>query len=211
MLEFPPPSAEPPVDPLAKRFSIRVRSLRAEERKTAVGVIHQSIRAINVKDYSPQQIEKIVDMYGLWSFSGKAVVVAEHRSQMVGIAIAQFSLFSAPWIQAVFTHPEFVRKGVGRVLVTELERRAVLRNSKTLLVMSSLTAVGFYEALHYQRLTDTTTVGNIPCVFMEKPLQPVTLIDRLVGIGLLFLGLMTIFLVLYGLIAFCIRFFMYGV
>ncbi|MEL6816818.1 MAG: GNAT family N-acetyltransferase, partial [Cyanobacteria bacterium J06598_3] len=80
--------------------------------------------------------------------------------QIVGIAIARFSLFSAPWIQAVFTHPEFVYKGVGRALVNELERRATLRNSKKLLVMSSLTAVGFYEALYYQRLADTVTVGN---------------------------------------------------
>jgi len=197
--------------PLAKRFPIRVRSLRAEERERAVSVIHQSIRAINAKDYSPQQIKTIMGMYGQWSFGGRAVVVAEHRSQIVGIAIARFSLFSAPWIQAVFTHPEFVYKGVGRALVNELERRATLRNSKKLLVMSSLTAVGFYEALYYQRLADTVTVGNIACVFMEKRLRPVTFTDHIVRVSLLVLGLAAIFLVLYGLIIWCFRFLFYGV
>lgn len=197
--------------PLAKRFPIRVRSLRTEERETAVSVIHQSIQALNAKDYTPGQIEEIMGMYGQWSFGGRAVVVAEHHSKLIGIAIARFSLFSAPWIQAVFTHPDFVGKGVGRTLVTELERRATLRNSKKLLVMSSLTAVGFYEALHYQRLADTVTVGNIPCIFMEKPLRPFTLLDSLANIGLLLLGLIAIFAVLYSLIIVCFRFLFYGV
>ncbi len=191
-------------------FAIRVRPLYMEELDTALSLIHHSIRVLNAKDYSSQQIETIVRTYNRSFLIGNGVLVAEHRSQLVGVAKAGFSFWGTQSINAVFTHPAFVHKGVGRALVAELERRALLRSVKKLSVTASLTAVSFYEALHYKRVCKIDSVGNIPCILMEKQLIPLTFVDHLSRIVFLCLGIIVIFVVLYGLVYWGGYFLIYG-
>ncbi|MEL7330690.1 MAG: GNAT family N-acetyltransferase [Cyanobacteria bacterium J06560_2] len=183
---------------------MRVRPIYREEMNDALRLIHCSIRALNSKDYTPVQIERIVRSYGMASLVGGVVLVAEQRSKMVGVAKVSFGLLSAQLIEAVFTHPEHVYEGVGRALVFELEKRANRHNLQKLSVIASLTAVGFYQSLNYEQIRAVTINGSIQCVLMEKQLRPATAIDHYRGalaVGLVFVFF---FVVLYAIVSVCL-------
>ena len=191
-----------PQEPL----SIRIRPLYREEFNDALKLIHLSIREINAKDYSPNQLNRIVRSYRLSMLARGTVIVAEHRNSLVGVAKSGFNFLGTQSIEAVFTHPDFLGRGIGRALVLELERRANLQRVKTLSVLSSITAVEFYQKLSYERLGKGYVLENVPCVVMQKQLRPKTILDHLIGILLLFLLLAIFAIVIYA----CVYFLIYG-
>ncbi len=76
-------------------------------------------------------------------------------------------------VRAVYVHPEFVRKGVGRRLVALAEERAKQAGCNAFAADSSLNAVAFYAALGYRVVSEQilTLKGDVafPIVRMEKP------------------------------------------
>jgi putative acetyltransferase len=60
------------------------------------------------------------------------------------------------WIRYVFVRPEVARRGLGRRLVTTAEGAALAAGRPRLLLWASLNALGFYQALRYQRLRRAT-------------------------------------------------------
>lgn len=162
----------------SNQLPIKIRPIGKEELEEALGLIHQSIRVLNARDYKPTQIESVIQTYKISTLREKGVIVAEYHDKIVGVA-----KLSGRTVQAVFTHPQFVRKGVGKALVKELERRARSRNAQDLSLMASITAVEFYEALGYKN--SGKLKGNIPCICMEKKFRPADITERVVGIGIL--------------------------
>jgi putative acetyltransferase len=139
--------------------------------------------AVNSKDYSPQQIEKILHMYNKNFLERGVVIVAEKECKIIGVAKASpFEFAGFKFIQAVFTHPDFIRTGIGKALVYEIERQAELSSIKKSSVTSSLTAVDFYISLGYKKLGGINASGGIPSIFLEKQLKPFTFIDKALSI-----------------------------
>ena len=153
--------------------------MRLDEVEESLALIHLSIRTLSTQSYSPELIEKIVRLYEKPNSLFGTIFVAECHSQLVGVAAAQHYLGITGNINAVFTHPEFIHNGIGRQLVQALEKSAVDNDIKVMTVISSLTAVGFYQTLGYDYRGQTKIQGTIPCVRLEKLLQPLTLKDRL--------------------------------
>ncbi|NET10221.1 MAG: GNAT family N-acetyltransferase [Symploca sp. SIO2B6] len=167
--------------------------MRHGEVEELLRVIHLSAQSLNSKDYAPEQIREIVQMYHPGTLK-KNVFVADYESQVIGVATCHFFGRYCN-IDAVFTHPDFVYRGVGRQLVQALEQRALEINAQAMTVTSSLTAVQFYQKLHYNYLGKTKIYGTIDCVQLQKPLRSPTLWEELqqsVGCGF---GLLVLLLV----------------
>ena len=171
--------------------------MRLDEVENSLALIHQSIRILSTHFYSAETIEKIVRLYEKPNSLFGTIFVAQYGSQLVGVASAQFCLGFSGNINAVFTHPEFTHNGVGRGLVQALEQSAIENNIKVMTVLSSLTAVKFYQTLGYDYRGETTIDGVIPCVRLQKQLQPLTVKDHIqqgfLG-GLVILIMLLIFL-----------------
>ena len=76
-------------------------------------------------------------------------------------------------VRAVYVHPEFLRKGVGRRLVAVAEARAKHAVCSAFAADFSLNAVAVYAALGYRVISEQilTLKGDVafPIVRMEKP------------------------------------------
>lgn len=101
---------------------------------------------------------------------------------LVGVAATRIAGFAAlnvgnAEVDAVFVAPDQGRRGLGRLLLAELEAEAIRAGLRTLGLSASLNAVAFYRATGYHALRDdsyTTSAGvTIACVRMEKQLTPV--------------------------------------
>ncbi|MEM8641988.1 MAG: GNAT family N-acetyltransferase [Cyanobacteria bacterium P01_G01_bin.54] len=154
-----------------------VRPLHEHEVEDAIALIHQSVRQISPQDYPPEQVKAILKMYDAKTLAQYMVLVVQAQSQLVGVAAFQVPV-KVCFISAVFTHPDWLRQGVGRSLVQEIERRALGQGAIWVAVASSLTADTFYKALGYKSLGKGTLAENVACIHLHKQLRPLTTLEQ---------------------------------
>jgi GNAT superfamily N-acetyltransferase len=75
-------------------------------------------------------------------------------------------------IRAMYTHPSYARRGVGRLVLSLCERAAAAEGFTRLQLMSTLAGEPLYTAYGFEpveRLVDATGGAPVPLVRMEKP------------------------------------------
>jgi len=87
------------------------------------------------------------ELYEKW-LQERVLVVAEDGDQLVGFA-QYFPPNSS--IEAVHVLPSHIKKGVGKMLMAELEEIAKKQGAKIIILDSSLNAVGFYDRCGYTK------------------------------------------------------------
>ncbi len=78
-------------------------------------------------------------------------------------------------VRAMYTHPAFARRGVGRLVLTLCEAAAAAEGFSRLELMSTLAGEPLYTAYGFrplERLEDATGGAPVPIVRMEKPIDP---------------------------------------
>jgi putative acetyltransferase len=158
--------------------SYHIRHATPADAPAIIQVHSDSVRLLCTVDYTTQQIAAWErQMARAHWLRGKvpqpryAVLVAEEPDgSIIG--------FAERWrneIYAVYVHPFYTRRGIGRALLGELERSAREDGIEALQVAGSLTAEPFYLACGYEidsRGTFTFQDGtSIACVRMSKCLQ----------------------------------------
>ena len=74
----------------------------------------------------------------------------------------------------MYTHPEFIRQGIGRLILTTCEQAAAAAGFREAELMATLSGQPLYIACGYEPVEAIeTTVGDIavPLVLMRKPLR----------------------------------------
>ena len=77
-------------------------------------------------------------------------------------------------VRAMYTHPRFARRGVGRLVLSLCERAAHAEGFTTLELMATLAGEPLYSAFGFEpveHVTDTSTGRPIPLVRMTKRVQ----------------------------------------
>lgn len=100
---------------------------------------------------------------------GEKMYVAKANGRIIG-----FSALIGKEVRAVYVHPKFAKKGVGKKLLAAVELAARRMKLKILRLNSSLNAVPFYQSHGYKTLRRTThLIGTcqIPCIAMRKNLD----------------------------------------
>jgi GNAT superfamily N-acetyltransferase len=78
-------------------------------------------------------------------------------------------------VRAMYTHPAFARRGVGRLVLSLCEAAAAAEGFKQLELMSTLSGEPLYAAYGFrpvERLTDDTGGVPVPIIRMEKRVDP---------------------------------------
>jgi GNAT superfamily N-acetyltransferase len=82
-------------------------------------------------------------------------------------------------VRAMYTHPAFARRGVGRMILSLCESAAAAEGFNRLELMSSLSGEPLYTSYGFrviERLTDDTGGAAVPLARMEKPVDPALVI-----------------------------------
>lgn len=158
---------------------IRVRPAHAADRPAIEHLHRASVRGLIVSYYSPAQVESFLAGGTLdrGLIEAGTYYVAELGETLVG---------SGGWmpveqdpdgpsrarIRAVFVHPEWTRRGIGRRLVTHAETAAARAGFTTFELDATLPGVPLYQSLGYRAVARSghpTPDGTIlPVVRMEK-------------------------------------------
>jgi GNAT superfamily N-acetyltransferase len=132
-------------------------------------VILRALHETNARDYTSEIIERVersFSPHAVRELIGKRTVfVATIDSRVVGTASLDGSV-----VRTVFVSPDFQARGVGKLLMTEIERTARARCIARLAVPSSVTAEAFYARLGFKAVRDSYH-GDERTIIMERILD----------------------------------------
>ena len=75
-------------------------------------------------------------------------------------------------VRAMYTHPDFTRRGIGRTILGLCEAAAAAEGFRTLQLMATMSGLPLYESYGFQaceRVEDATGGVAVPIVRMTKP------------------------------------------
>ena len=157
-------------------MDFNVRRARPEDSE-AIGRMHvASIRELCGGHYSAEKIEAWArprkSEFYVKAIEGKEFYVAEEGAEIIGFGTLNQTNGE---VEAVYVHPQAVRRGIGMKLLRTLEERACELGLRSLHLCASLNGIAFYERAGFVRQRDTShrLPGGveIPCALMFKELE----------------------------------------
>ncbi|MEO1016754.1 MAG: GNAT family N-acetyltransferase [Pseudomonadota bacterium] len=130
-----------------------IRLAVQSDAESISALIIVTLRETNATDYSPEIIDRLVDNFTpenvVAHLASREVLVAVQGDIIIGTASLEQSR-----ARTVFVHPSMQGKGVGALLMEEIEALALGAGLKILHVNSSISAQGFYQRLGYSKVRD---------------------------------------------------------
>ena len=132
-------------------------------------VILRALRETNAKDYANEVIERVERSFSpgavLQLIGKRTVFVATVGSRVVGTASLDGSV-----VRTVFVVPDIQARGIGKLVMAEIERTARERSIPMLAVPSSVAAETFYARLGFRAVRDSYH-GDERTIIMERVLD----------------------------------------
>jgi N-acetylglutamate synthase-like GNAT family acetyltransferase len=145
-----------------------IRLARDEDADAISAVVIRTLRDTNAKDYAEEIIERIERSFspnGVLALIGKRTVfVAVMDHHVVGTAGLDGNV-----VRTVFVSPDVQARGIGKLLMAEIERTAQERKIQSLTVFSSISAETFYAQLGFKIVRDNYH-GDERTIIMERSL-----------------------------------------
>ncbi len=133
----------------------------AEEKDLAEirNLYSQTVRQINSKDYTQQEIEVWASTSDdpqsfVKSIKNQYFIIAETGFEIAGFA----SIEKNGYLDFMYVHKDHQRSGIGRKLLEEIERKAGEQNNYEVFAYVSRTAKKFFEKSGYQHRGNKTDI-----------------------------------------------------
>jgi GNAT superfamily N-acetyltransferase len=153
-------------------MQVHIRPGSNRDRHQLIEIQTLAIETFYKNEYSPTQIEALRKKQAeAINELSQSFLVAEIEGETVGFAsLSQL----ASQIDAVYIHPQWMHRGIGRKLVAALEKLAQKKGRQKLTVIAAPITSPFYETQGYQVVsTYPYALDNgeiLPCNLLEKPL-----------------------------------------
>lgn len=142
-----------------------------DDDRIAIARLHEaSIRALGPASYTAEEVDS-------WAAGVAPSNYPLEQQLYVAVdddEVVAFGQYHRGEIAAVYVDPNYVRRGVGRLLMEKLEDVARADGATHLFLHAALNSMRFYAACGYARTMETTyrTRGGIviKCALMEKEL-----------------------------------------
>lgn len=119
-------------------------------------------------------IETNGQMAGCGGWSRRATLYGGDHSTALRNAALLDPAKDAARVRAMYTHPDFARQGVGRMILRLCEAAAAAEGFRAVQLMATLSGEPLYRACGYQeieRVASKTDIGAVPLILMGKALR----------------------------------------
>ena len=186
-----------------KDNNLTIRLANKEDSSQIIQLQLNSLKILAAQDYTSHQIKAILNSKTQQRSILEIIFIAEVNHQAVGFAALDRYTNS---LAGLFVAPEYVRQGIGTMLLQKIETEAVRLKIPILWVCASLTGYPFYKANKYQKLSRSNILVNrtlVPCVQMKKRLIPSTKVE--IAVNILYYALITL-IIFWSLVIFLASF-----
>lgn len=151
-----------------------IRRFEDRDSKELAGVIAETLRTTNSKDYSAEYIEndiscltaeKLIERSG---WTNMYIVCDDNRIVGCGAVGPYWGKEDESSLFTIFVLPEYQGRGVGRRIVEILEQDEYFLRAKRVEVPSSITAVEFYRKMGYDHKNGVAKPDDEQLYRLEK-------------------------------------------
>lgn len=154
---------------------VHVRKARIEESQSIIDLHVDTVRRVNSKDYSDDQIalwlgKRQVEITRGMVANGDFYVAVDDRDQLFGLGHMKDNTISGLYVSA-----DHQGEGVGSALLSRMEADAVANGAEGMEIESTITAASFYQQMGYEEI-GRKKVGKagLDVVVMRKGLKSPT-------------------------------------
>ena len=151
-----------------------IRRFKNEDSEELSEVIAKTLRTTNIKDYSPEFIEKEITFFAPGKLIKRSarmhfyVVCEDEKIIGCGGIGAYWGKEDESSLFTIFVSPEYQGKGIGRKIIETLEQDECFLRAKRVEIPASITAVGFYKKMGYSYKNGIDTVDDEQLYRLEK-------------------------------------------
>jgi putative acetyltransferase len=132
---------------------VTIRLFQQSDAQEIANLFHQTVRQINIADYSIKQVKAWApdDIYFRdWAkvCSNRFTYIAETEGMIVGFG----ELEPNGHIDCFYSHKDYQKKGIGKQIYTAIETKARELKINRLYVEASITAKPFFSRLGFQTI-----------------------------------------------------------
>ena len=130
---------------------MNIRSYHSDDCQAVLSLFYETIHKINRRDYTREQIEAWTNNHNIdptaWNLSltHHKTLVAEMDNTIVG-----FGDLNGNFLDRLYVHAEYQRRGIATAIMDRLERYAAEQNYATIVTHASITAYPFFRDRNYQ-------------------------------------------------------------
>lgn len=138
-----------------------IRKYRPSDCASMAKLFYDTVHAVNAKDYTEEQLNAWatgnVDLEA-WnkSFLAHNTLIAEINGEIVGFA----DMDNTGYLDKLYVHKDFQRRGIATALVKELERSAQKEGIFNFVTYASITARPFFEKQGYTVEAENKVIRN---------------------------------------------------
>jgi putative acetyltransferase len=138
---------------------LKIRAYREGDAPILACLFFETVRAVNLKDYSPEQVRawapEVPDAEA-WHerMSGRCTLVAEWGGEVVGFA----ELEEGGHLDMLYVRADAVGRGVGTRLLATIEEEARRRGMRCIFTEASITARPVFERRGYRVVREQRVV-----------------------------------------------------
>lgn len=162
------------------KHKITTRQYKSSDAPALASIYYNTIHNINIRDYSPEQINAWAPSSSLelngWKRKWEKLTPIVALSENIIVGFAEFE--SDGHIDCFYVHHEFQNKGIASALMIAIETKAKQNNIPRIYAEVSITAKSFFEKRDFQviRKQSVTIRGcQLTNFVMEKILKHRTL------------------------------------
>lgn len=128
-------------------FAMRIRRFQSKDAEVTAHLFLETVKRINSRDYSPDQIEAWVSNYmdiELWRSrlqKGLTYIAESEKGELLGF----ISMDHDGHIDLLYCHADYQRQGIGSQLFSYVERQVNTSVIPSLSTEASITARPFFE------------------------------------------------------------------
>jgi ribosomal protein S18 acetylase RimI-like enzyme len=148
---------------------MKIRKFQDKDSGKVSYLIRRALNEVNIKDYP-----KSVIVY-LSKYNAPSKLIKRSRLRDIYVIVDDNRILGTAGLKnnnvfSVFVDPTYHGKGIGQRLMRHVEQIAKKRGICTLTLISSLTAVGFYEKLGYKKVKEVFNKSLGHQIIMKKKL-----------------------------------------
>ncbi len=151
-----------------------VRRFESDDAEEVSRLIGRNFIEINIRDYPVQEMEELASIYNAEKVkniadNGHMYLVSDENTIVgTGTVASYWGSETESILLTIFVLPEYQGKGVGRLIMQNLENDEIFLRANRVEIPASITACEFYEKMGYKYKNNIKELTENGLYLMEK-------------------------------------------